>query len=119
MRKRRYDDATLILAGGIAAALIGAAGASSWVWLRQRPGETGRAHRHRATQATTLSFGIAGALGAAAAAALLGPRAAGEKDWRGVLEKLSEGVADLRKRAEAVEIPALPDLRKSARNWLH
>jgi hypothetical protein len=76
MKKRKYDDTTLILAGGIAAALIGAGAASGWVWLRQQSGETARAHRKRATGVTAVAFGAAGALGAALAAALLGPRAA-------------------------------------------
>lgn len=101
--KRKYDDLTLILAGGVAAALLGAAGASSWVWLRQRPGETGRAHRKRATGFTAIAFGAAGALGAAAAAALLGPRAAKplleqvsdhdwSRDWHKALDRVT-GVA--------------------------
>lgn len=76
MRKHHTNTMTLVLAGGIAAALVGAATASGWVWLRQHPAETARAHRKRATRFTAVAFGAAGAIGAAAAAALVGPRAA-------------------------------------------
>ncbi|GEM_PF-5742400 len=100
MRKRKHDDTTLILAGGLAAALLGASAASSFVWLRQNPGETARAHRHRATKFTAFAFGVAGALGAAAATALLGPKAAGEKDWPHLLEHLTDNVSDLSKRID-------------------
>jgi len=90
--KRRYDNLTLILAGGVAAALVGAGAASAWVWLRQRPAESARAHRKRATRFTTWAFGAAGAVGAAIGAALLGPRVA--KPSLRALEHAAGRVAD-------------------------
>lgn len=98
--RNKPDDAALILAGGIAAALLGAAAASGWAWLYKEPFESNREHRHRATKVSAFAFGLAGALGAAAGALLLGPKTVGEKDWPHVLDRLTDQVGDLRKRLE-------------------
>ncbi len=112
--RRKNDDTLLILAGAGAAILLGATASSSWVWLRQGSNETARAHRKRATRFTTVSFGVAGALGAAAAAALLGPRIVRNTDWNHMMEQISDSIADLRKQARKADLPRLEiaDLRK-------